>query len=177
LSRNEEPVGEALERELQAFLERNRADYAQPESYTLTHVFLRGDATRDAEARKLRATLEANASPPGQSVRYGDPFVTGSFVRATPRAGLVKMFGDAFTDAVTALEPGRWSEQIRSPYGLHLVWLAEKRAAGAPTLDDVRSQVLQAYRAERQSEYARRMMDEIRAAYEVRIEGEARVDG
>jgi hypothetical protein len=179
-SRSEEPVGEALEGALEAYLERNRDEYTQAERFTLTHVFLRGDASDaalDAEARALRATLEASATPPGETVRHGDPFVTGSFIRATPRAGLVKIFGDAFADAVTKLEAKRWSEPIRSPYGVHLVWLAEKQEAKMPTLESVRSQVLQAYRAERQEQYAKKMMEEIRRAYEVRVEKGAPSDG
>jgi hypothetical protein len=179
-SRSEEPTGEALERELGAYLERNRDEYTQAERFTLTHVFLRGksdDATLDAEARALRATLEASATPPGETVRHGDPFVTGSFVRATPRAGLVKMFGDEFAEAVAKLETKRWSEPIRSPYGLHLVWLADKQESKMPTLESVRTQVLQAYRAERQEQYARQMMEEIRRAYEVRVESGAPSDG
>ena len=179
-SRSEEPEGDALERELEAYLERNREEYTQAAHYTLTQVFLRGDAadaTIETEARALRRTLEASASPPGETVKYGDPFVTGSFVRATSRAGLTKMFGDAFADAVAKLETKRWSEPIRSPFGLHLVWVAEKQEARAPGLDSVRSQVLQAYRAERQQEYARQMMEGIRRAYEVRVEKGAPSDG
>jgi parvulin-like peptidyl-prolyl isomerase len=103
--------------------------------------------------------------------------VTGSVVRATPRSGLVKMFGDAFAEAVAKLETHRWSEPIPSPYGLHLVWLFEKQDAAVPPLDAVRSQVLQAYRAERQEQYSRRMVEEIRRAYEVRVETETPTDG
>jgi parvulin-like peptidyl-prolyl isomerase len=68
------------------------------------------------------------------------------------------------------LQPGRWSEPIRSPYGIHLVWVAERDAATIPALDAVRPRVLRAYRAERRAQYLSRMMDDLHAAYEVRIE-------
>ena len=87
------------------------------------------------------------------------------------------MFGEDFATSVSELPTRCWSGPIRSPYGLHLVWLAEKRASGVPSIDEVRTQVLQAYRAERQREYSRRMMQEIRAAYEVRVESGVRTDG
>jgi parvulin-like peptidyl-prolyl isomerase len=74
---------------------------------------------------------------------------------------------------VADLEPGTWSEPIRSPYGLHLVWVSERDVANVPALDAVRSRVLSAYRAERRAEYLTRMVDELRAAYEVRIEHDA----
>ena len=80
------------------------------------------------------------------------------------------MFGDDFADAVAALPTEQWSEPIRSPYGLHLVWVGGRAAADLPPLDAVRSRVLRAYRAERREQYLARMMQQLRAAYTVRIE-------
>ncbi len=176
-SRGEEPRGVELERALEAYFESHRDDYVQPELFTVTHVFLRGDATRELEARVLRETLEASATLPGEAVRQGDPFVSGNVIRATSRTGLVKLLGDEFAAVVMGLETNRWSEPIRSPYGFHLVWLSERDDARMPALDAVRSQVLHAYRAERQQEYLQRMVEEIRAAYEVRIEDGVAADG
>jgi hypothetical protein len=176
-SRAEEPQGEALDRALAGYLERHRDDYVQPQLVSLAHVFLRGDATRDGEARALRERLVATAASPTDTVREGDPFVAGSVLRATPHAGLVKIFGEALASAVADLEPGRWSEPIRSPYGVHLVWVLERTGTRAPTLDEVRSQVLYAWRAEREREYLDRLLTGIRAAYEVEVEGEVVDDG
>jgi hypothetical protein len=176
-SRIDEPRGAELERTLEAYLERHREDYVQPESYSLTHVFLRGDAAREGAAHALRSELEASATAPPDAVKRGDPFVTGNAIRAASRAGLAKMLGDEAADAITRLEPDRWSEPLRSPYGFHLVWVSERHGASLPSLASVRSQVLHAYRAERQQEHLGRMLDEIRAAYEVRIENGAPAGG
>jgi hypothetical protein len=171
-SRAEEPTGDDLERALAGYYERHRDDYVQPEQISLAHVFLRGDGNREPEARALRARLVAAATVPGDAVRAGDPFVAGSMLRATTRAGLAKIFGEEFATAVAALQPGQWSEPMRSPYGLHLVWVLERSDARASPLDDVRSQVLHAYRAERQQQYLEKMLAGVRAAYEVRVEGQ-----
>ena len=176
-SRSEEPRGAELERVLQAYLDRHRDDYSQPELFSLTHVFLGGDATREPEALALQSKLQASATPPSEAVKHGDPFATGNVIRATSRAGLAKMFGVGCTEAITRVAPGRWSEPIRSPYGFHLVWVSERHEAMAPELAAVRSQVLHAYRAEQQQEYLRRMLREIRASYEVRVEARQAADG
>jgi len=176
-SRAEEPRGEALDGALAEYFERHRGEYVQPGLVSLAHVFLHGDATRVAEARALRERFAAAGTAPADAIREGDPFVSGGVLRATPRAGLVKLFGDELADAVAELEPGRWSEPLRSPYGLHLVWVLEKTDVRTPMLAEVRSQVLQAYRAERQQQYLERMLAGIRAAYEVRVEGEVALDG
>jgi hypothetical protein len=176
-SRADEPTGDALDQELAAYLEGHRTDYVQPGRISLAHVFLRGDATREPEARALRARLEAAGTPPLEAAREGDPFVAGGALRETTQSGLAKLFGEQFANDVSSLTPGRWSEPIRSPYGIHLVWVLEAAEPHLPKLEEVRSRVLQAWRAEREKRYLERMLAEIRAAYEVRVEGEAAQNG
>jgi hypothetical protein len=140
-------------------------------------VFLRGGAAREAEAWALRERLVAAGVSAAEAAKEGDPFLAGSVLRATTYAGLVKIFGEDFANAVERLEPGRWSGPIRSPYGVHLVWVSEKTEPRVPKLEEVRSRVLQSWRAERQQQYLDKMLADIRAAYEVRVETEAGHDG
>jgi hypothetical protein len=175
-SRSEEPSGPALERELDAYFQRHRDVYVQPERLSLTHVFLsaaKRGAALEADARVVLGRLRESPTATEAGARLGDAFVSGSVFRSISRGGLVTIFGDGFATAVSGLEPGRWSEPIRSPYGLHLVWVAGREAAGVAPLDAVRPRVLRAYRAERQARYLARMLDELRAAYEVRIENDS----
>lgn len=176
-SRAEEPTGEALERELAAYFERHRDEYEQPQHVSLAHVFLRGGAEREAEARTLRERLVSTSATPAQAAKEGDPFVAGSLLRATTHAGLVKVFGEELATAVVALTPGQWSEPMRSPYGLHLVWVLDRSDVRSPQLEEVRSQVLHAWRAERQQAYLDKLLAGIRAAYEVKVERNGGRDG
>ncbi len=172
-SRSEEPSGEALERELEAYLRAHAAAYTEAERLSLTQVFLsagKRGAALEADARAMLKRLRAAHTAPETAARLGDPFVSGSTFRNASPSGIAKIFGDGFATAVTELEPGRWSEPVRSPYGLHLVRVTARDAAALPPLDAVRSRVLRAYRSERRAQYLARMMDELRAAYEVRVE-------
>jgi hypothetical protein len=172
-SRADEPSGPALERELDGYLEHHRTAYAQSERLSLTHIFLSADkrgASLDDDARDVLTDLRESGARPESRTKLGDAFVAGSAFRSTSTSELAKIFGDGFAGAVSRLEPGRWSEPVRSPYGLHLVWVAGHDAAAVPALDAVRPRVLRAYRAERRSRYLTRMVDELRTAYEVRIE-------
>jgi peptidyl-prolyl cis-trans isomerase C len=85
----------------------------------------------------------------------------------------VKLFGEEFAAAVERLEPGRWSAPIRSPFGLHLVMVEERRGASTASLEEVRERALRGYRAERHQQYLEKMMTELRSAYEVRVEPDA----
>lgn len=176
-SKADEPTGEALDRELESYLDAHRSAYVQPRRISLAHVFLRGDATREPEARALRARLEAAETPPIQAAKEGDPFIAGGVLRAMTQTGLAKLFGEQFANEVAELAVGRWSDPIRSPYGVHLVWVLETEDPQEPSLEEVRSRVLQAWRAERQKRYLARMLADIRAAYEVRVDRGAVQDG
>lgn len=174
-SKQDEPTGAALDRELVAFMERQPERYRASEAVSLTHVFLNASkrgAALDADARALLARLRAEHVAPETAARLGDPFIAGNALRAASRTVLAKTFGDDFAKATLALPPERWSDPIRSTYGLHLVWVSDRRAGNLPPLDAVRPRVLRAYRAERREQYLARMMDELRAAYVVRVEDE-----
>lgn len=174
-SRSDEPTGEDLDRALSDHLAAHAATYRRREELSLTQVFLnagtRGPALA-ADADALLRRLRAEHTTPATAARLGDPFIAGPAFRSISRAGLAKLFGEALADTVATLPPDRWSEPIRSPYGLHLVWVDDRTAANLPPLDAVRARVLRAYRAERRDRYLARMMDELRAAYVVRVEDE-----
>ena len=173
-SRHDEPSGPALDRELDAYLQDHRAAYAQGERLSLTQVFLsaaKHGTALAADARAALRQLRASRTPPETARRLGDAFVSGSVLRSASRHELAKIFGESFATTVADLPAGQWSEPIASPYGLHLVWISERVAGSVPALDAVRSRVLRAYRAERRAQYLARMMDQLRAAYEVRVDG------
>ncbi|MCC6765206.1 MAG: peptidyl-prolyl cis-trans isomerase [Deltaproteobacteria bacterium] len=174
-SRQDEPTGAALDRELVAFMTRQPVRYRRSDSVTLTQVFLNATtrgATLDGDAWALLARLRSERVSPEVAARFGDPFIAGSTLRAVSRATLAKTFGDDFAVAALALPADTWSEPIRSPYGVHLVRVSARRAGDLPPLDAVRARVLRAWRAERRDRYLARMMDELRAAYVVRVENE-----
>jgi hypothetical protein len=172
-SRKEEPDGVALDRALEQYFRDHRDRYAQPERVSLTHVFLsapRRGAALAADAQSLQRRLRESRILPDEAVRMGDAFVAGNTFRNVPLSALVKTFGDDFTQAVLRVDPDGWSEPIRSPYGLHLVWLSDRNGVSIPAFDAVRSRVLRAFRAERHAQYLATMLVQLRQAYEVRVE-------
>ena len=172
-SRADEPSGPELDRALGDCMQRHRADYTQAEKMSITQVFLSTDkrgAAVAADAQELLADLRASGAGPEAAARLGDPFIAGGALRSTTREGLAKVFGEGFAADVAGLTPGQWSGPVHSPFGLHLVWVAEHEASALPSLAAVRSRVLRTYRAERRARYLATMMDQLRMAYEVRID-------
>ena len=172
-SRKQEPDGVALDHALEQYFRDHRDRYAQPERVSLTHVFLsatRRGASLEADARSLQRRLRESRTRPDEAARMGDAFAAGNTLRDVPVSALVKTFGDDFTHAVLRIDPDGWSEPIRSPYGLHVVWLSDRNVVSVPAFEAVRSRVLRAFRAERNAQYLVTMLGQLRQAYEVRVE-------
>jgi len=175
-SRQEEPEGAALDQALEQYFHDHRDSYAQAARLTVAHVFVnatRHDDDPESAARALQRRLQAAQVPPEDAAHWGDAFAAGSTFRNASASNLVKIFGDECASVIAGLEPGRWSEPIRSPFGLHLVWVSDRQDVSVPPLEAVRSQVLRAYRAERHTQYLARMLAQLHEAYEVHVERES----
>jgi parvulin-like peptidyl-prolyl isomerase len=80
------------------------------------------------------------------------------------------MFGRDFTDQLLALEPGRWEGPVSSGYGLHVVFVHERRERRRPGLTEVRDRVLNDWRREHREQISEATYQRLRERYEVSIE-------
>jgi hypothetical protein len=159
--------------ELQAWLDRH-ADAVRPETrVALRQVFVsaerRGTAAADEEARRLLARLRA--AGPGASIEsLGDASLLPADLPLNPLSDVERAFGADFARQVEAIEPGRWSGPVPSPYGLHLVLVTERRVPPPPTLADVRPLVEREFLAERRKEQLQTLYERLLKKYTVVIE-------
>jgi hypothetical protein len=151
----------------------HRDDYRQPAHLDFTHVFLsagRRGAALEADAAALLARLQAAAMSPEEAARLGDAFPAPARCRDIAPRGVDKLFGADFTTGLAGLPVGRWSGPIRSPYGLHLVFVHAAPTDTVPALAEVRTQVERRLVAEQRAARVETLLTELRAAYEIRIE-------
>lgn len=150
-------------------LDRHRDEFLQPERVTFAQVFLSADlrgAALDADAARVADALASHASP----VTLSDPFPLGLDFRAVSRLRLQGRLGKPFVDAIFALEPGRWSGPIRSPYGLHFVRIDATIPPELPEAHEVRSRLLQIAAAERGAARLAEGLNRLQARYDIRVE-------
>lgn len=164
---------EPTDAELQTYLEAHPDRFLQPATLDMSHVFLsaqkRGTGVGDA-ARALLQQLRSQSPGITEAPRLGDPFPLGHQFRGHSQHQLTKIFGGDFARAAMELTPRSWSEPLRSPYGLHLVWVDSKAPARLPALTAVRRQVKQALHAQRRAERLTETLQRLRKEYGVRIE-------
>jgi peptidyl-prolyl cis-trans isomerase C len=138
-----QPNEQAIEEFARTFYKAEAKRFEQPEQVRARHILVRStepDARKKAEQllQKLKAganfeeVAAAESQDPGNAARGGD---LGFF----PRGRMVPTFDEA---AFKLEKPGQLSEVIESPFGFHIIRLEEKRAAGAPPFDEVKSQLM-----------------------------------
>lgn len=151
-------------------------DYRQPARVSLWHVFLSSDRRGEAlesDAALLSERLQREAPTPEQAIALADVFPLGHRLRANSESNLGKLLGPGFAREAIAFAPGRWHGPVRSAYGLHFVWVDDRREASLPNLDAVRGQVTQRYLAQKREAELARQMERLRERYLVRVAGEA----
>ena len=129
-------IGVAEEEITAAYEARYVADYAGPTEFNASHILVE----TEEKARALRTLLLDGAD-------FAEVAKTESTGPSGPSGGLLGWFGPGemvppFEQAVTQMAAGEISEPVKTQFGWHLILLNESRVRPAPTLDEVRNELL-----------------------------------
>ena len=153
--------------ELEAFYAEHRDEYRPPDRVTFWHVFVHGGT--DAEA--LLARIRADA--PEDAVRQGDSFVVPPHVIAQSPSQVEKLFGAELARTVERAEARTWIGPVRSPYGLHLVWMETRVPGTPPPFEAVRERVLERWQDEQRGLRVVALLRDLQRRYPLRVESAA----
>ena len=138
---------------------------------TFKQVYLnsdgRGDSI-DADARELLIAFKGDPSIDASTL--GDHILLEYGYTDVSMREIANMFGQQFAAAVVDLEPEVWSGPIESGYGVHLVFVDERREARLPELDEVRDQVRREWDNARRVDATEMFFSNLLARYEIVIE-------
>ena len=149
---------EVSDEDVRIYYEDNSDEFSQEEQVKARHILLSVDADRSADEARLVleeartrveagedfATLAAELSDdPGSKDRGGD---LGFFGRG-------QMIAE-FEEASFAAQPGDLVGPVETSFGVHLIQVEEKRAAGTRALDEVAEQIRGRLTTERSEELA-----------------------
>lgn len=128
---------------LRAYYDAQPDRYVQSAQVSFRHILFSTDrrgAAAEADAAQALSDLQTATNPDAADL-LGDATSLPSGFDGISADEVEAVFGPDFAAALLGLEPGRWSGPIPSGYGLHLVWLSEKRAGGPMAFDTVRQRV------------------------------------
>lgn len=145
-------IAEPAEEELRRLYEANRERFQSPARISFTHVYFNRDRRGEramADAEQALKELSRGAAP-AKVVELGDPSLLPTEFADLDEQAVASQFGAAFARAVCAIEPGRWQGPIESGYGLHLVRVADVHKPQLRSFAEVRAQLLEEWRSEKQ---------------------------
>jgi hypothetical protein len=144
-ARAEEP-GEA---ELRAWFEAHAERFTEPERVAVTQLFFR---TREAAAAALARGGDT----------HGDALPLPRELPPHSEAELAARLGPDFAAAALAAPATRWVGPVPSPYGYHLLRVRERTPARRSAFETVRSELREAFLAERAEAATRRELAALR---------------
>ena len=160
--------------EVETFYRANRDLFTLPPAMRFRHVYFGGqgaDARERADA--LARSLRESGLDVAAAIHSGDAFYGGHALPLLDAARIGGRFGVEFAEAVAALEPGAWSDPIRSAYGYHLVWKDEQLPARLLPIEAVESKIAVELSRRRDEASLREAIAALRARYRVVVPDDA----
>jgi hypothetical protein len=162
-------LADPTDADLAAFMQAHREKYLVDPRLAFRQVFVSTDkrgAGAEPDARKVLARLAAGADPGS----LGDPTLLEPEVALSPLWEISKQYGDDFGKRLLDVPPGAWVGPVRSTFGLHLVFVRERRQGRLPGLGEVREKVKQDWTAAKQQELKDAAYARLRQRYLVTVE-------
>lgn len=150
--------------EIQQAYEAGKANWQTPALYRVSQIFLGvSDAATLETVRKQAFELSKKAqSAPGDfaalATQYSQDRVTAQRGGDTGLQPLQQLVPEV-RGAVARLKVGAVSDPVQSAAGFHVIKLTEQQPARTATLDELRDQLTQALRAQRQEQIAQAYLD------------------
>ena len=166
-------AAEPTEEQLQAYLAQHAEKFLEPSRLTFQQIFLsseqRGEAVRRDAERLLAELTAGRVAPDGQSL--GDSTLLPPAMESAAPAEIANVFGTEFVEQIDEAPVGQWSGPVQSGFGLHLVRVDERTPGATPTLAEIRPIVVREWEAEQKQQTNAAFLAELRAKYDVRVEG------
>ena len=167
-------LADPAEDELRRLYESSAEAYLTEPRVSFVQVYFGPDRRKDAakDARDALARL-ANASD-ADPAKMGDRLLVDAQFRDVTQQAVAGAFGPEFARALFALAPGAWHGPLTSGYGLHLVRVASVESAQRRPFAEVRAQVVERWREQKQRESEAQFYERLRKKYDVVIDEEVK---
>lgn len=163
------------EEELQAWLDQHPDEFRIEPEIGFFQVYLnpdkRGNSIQEDAKKILEQLREAGTLVDNKTV--GDPLMLPNEMNSTRLSAVSRIFGQQFADEIFQLEPGRWTGPVSSGYGLHLVYVTDRKEGRMPDLAEIRPLVEREFLAERRKRELEAMYERLLERYHVSMQEQA----
>lgn len=165
-------AADPTDEELEQFLRDHSDKFMESARTSFTHIYLNADKrdqTAEADAQQLLETLNSNQGVINPAAT-GDNFMFGYTFENQSDHQVSRIFGNEFTQSLANLKANTWQGPVVSGYGLHLVYITERKQAWLPPLSDIRDTVLFELLAERRKSANMQFYETLRERYDIIVE-------
>ena len=165
-------AADPTDEELEQFLRDHSDKFMESARTSFTHIYLNADKrdqTAEADAQQLLETLNSNQGVINPAAT-GDNFMFGYTFENQSDHQVSRKFGNDFTQSLANLKANTWQGPVVSGYGLHLVYITERKQAWLPPLSDIRDTVLFELLAERRKSANMQFYETLRERYDIIVE-------
>jgi len=163
--------------EVERYYEANLKDYETPPQIAVSHIVLSlpPDASPEqvAEVMKQAEDIHKQLDDGADFAELARKYSQDAAASSGGKLGTFK-HGELFQaleDAVDKLEPGQYSEPVRSPVGVHIVRLDERSESAHKPLDSLADEIKERlYNAALEERYNRWLREDLRKRHHVEIQ-------
>jgi hypothetical protein len=162
--------------ELQRFFDAHAENYRMGATITFGHVFFDnrngGRDTARRRAVRVRDSLNTLRVPFTEGHRSGDPYLYQPNYVQRSHDLVADHFSPWMADSLFSMpvEPPAWRGPLESPYGQHIVWIAQRTADHLPSLDEVRDVVQRDLQRQLVRQQTERAIDALVQRYRVDVD-------
>ncbi|MEO9599278.1 peptidylprolyl isomerase [Parasphingorhabdus sp.] len=148
---------------LQEWMDKHPDRYTLSPIYAFEQIYL-GQIDM-AEAERRIAQLNKGAEP----TRFAQPISLPATLKRANNADISRNFGDRFAEQLADLKTNIWSGPITSGFGVHAVKLTAKTPGRKASLNNVRRQVVNDWRADQKAREREEALSRYKAQYEITV--------
>ncbi len=154
---------------LQSFYDANQVDFLIEPEVEFQQILIDSEKDREpAEARAEQLLRQLrDSSQDVDASELGDATLLPYATRLSSVTRIGNAFGEDFAKKLATLPAGEWTGPIKSPFGLHLVHITDRRDERLPPLNEIRKAVEQKWRTQERDQFQQDEYDRLRANYEV----------
>jgi len=145
------------------YYEENRENYKKLPIYTLEQVYF-------SEVKRVNVFEDAKSALKSENPEeLGDNISLSSQYKNISALRIARDYGSAFATALDSLPIGEWTGPIYSGFGIHIIYIKEKKPAGYFTYNEVAAKVNVDYNYEASNNFKKELIASLLKNYTINI--------
>jgi len=160
--------------EAKAFFDENKGKFQYPERIRASHILIEPEKTGDADQAK--AAAQAKAAQLLEQIRTGADFAelakANSSCSSSKNGGDLNYFARGqmvpeFEKAAFALEPGKISDLVETPFGFHIIQVTDHNEPGPIPFAEVKERIVEAMSSDKQTNFIKAYIEMLKSAADI----------